>query len=165
VWTDIFDFCGFSHVIWRISHAISHHTYPNTETDFEASTIEPFINFMTNKPRNSVLVFLYMHPFMALASTIDFFSRSVLIFRRRFPLTVNHFFPVIAWLPSVLINGFAKGTLLTLTMQVSLVFVPCISYTLSFLYRLASSRERPAICCLPSGFARLHPKIFLHFMI
>jgi hypothetical protein len=118
LWTNMFDFCGFSHTIWRISHAISHHTYPNTETDFEASTIEPFVNFMTNKPRNSWLVFLYMHPFMALASTIDFFSRSVLILRARFPLTVNHFFPVVAWLPCVLANGFTDGTLLTLTMQV-----------------------------------------------
>ncbi len=119
LWTNVFDFCGFSHVIWRISHAISHHTYPNSETDFEASTIEPFINFMTNKPRNSPLVFLYMHPFMALASTIDFFSRSVLIFRKRFPLTANHFFPVFVWLSAVIPNGFAQGTLLTLTMQVS----------------------------------------------
>ena len=118
LWTNVFDVCGFSHAIWRISHAISHHTYPNSETDFEASTIEPFINFMTNKPRNSWLVFVYMHPFMALASTIDFFSRSVLILSARFPLTVNHFFPIFAWLPCVLINGFAKGTLLTLTMQV-----------------------------------------------
>lgn len=117
LWTNVFDFCGFSHAIWRISHAISHHTYPNTETDFEASTIEPFVNFMTNKPRNSWLVFIYMHPFMALASTIDFFSRSILIFRARFPLTLNHFFPIIAWLPCVLVNGVAKGTILTLTMQ------------------------------------------------
>jgi hypothetical protein len=118
LWTNVFDLCGFSHVIWRISHAISHHTYPNTETDFEASTIEPFINFMTNKPRNSRLVFLYMHPFMALASTIDFFSRSFLILRGRFPLTVNHFFPILVWLPAVVANGITQGTLLTLTMQV-----------------------------------------------
>jgi hypothetical protein len=118
LWTNVFDLCGFSHVIWRISHAISHHTYPNTETDFEASTIEPFINFMTNEPRNSRLVFVYMHPFMALASTIDFFSRSVLILRGRFPLSVNHFFPILVWLSAVAANGMAQGTLLTLAMQV-----------------------------------------------
>jgi hypothetical protein len=56
---------------------------------------------------------------MALASTIDFFSRSILILRRRFPLTLNHFFPVFVWLPSVCVNGLLKGTLLTLTMQVA----------------------------------------------
>jgi hypothetical protein len=120
IWTSLFNLSGFSHAIWRISHAISHHPYPNTETDFEVSTIEPFINFMTNKPKNSVLVLLYMHPFMALASTIDFFSRSVLILRGRFPLTVYHFFPVIVWLSSALVQGVADGTLLTLAMQASL---------------------------------------------
>jgi hypothetical protein len=60
-----------------------------------------------------------MHLFMALASTIDFFSRSILIFRGRFPLTLNHFFPIFVWLPSVCANGFLKGTLLTLGMQVA----------------------------------------------
>jgi hypothetical protein len=108
---------------------VSHHTYPNTETDFEASTIEPFINFMTSKPKNSRLVFLYMHLFMALASTIDFFSRSILIFRGRFPLTLNHFFPIFVWLPSVCTNGFLKGTLLTLGMQVAFQHGACAFFS------------------------------------
>jgi hypothetical protein len=135
----------------RISHAISHHTYPNTETDFEASTIEPFINFMTNKPRNSRLVFVYMHPFMALASTIDFFSRSVLILRGRFPLSVNHFFPILVWLPAVAANGMVQGTLLTLAMQV--VFTPLFNAALITQCIHSWRRAQQATCFWLSGAA------------
>ena len=46
----MFDLTGYSSYEWRISHAISHHTFPNTMIDYEVSMIEPFLmTFDENK--------------------------------------------------------------------------------------------------------------------
>ncbi|OAD59365.1 Cytochrome b5-related protein [Eufriesea mexicana] len=41
-----FDLSTMSSKDWRISHAMSHHIYPNTLWDFEIYTLEPFIYFL-----------------------------------------------------------------------------------------------------------------------
>lgn len=38
-----FDLCPYSSYEWRISHAYSHHTFPNTAYDLETTLFEPFI--------------------------------------------------------------------------------------------------------------------------
>ena len=52
----------FSSDDWRASHAISHHLYPNLDTDLEASGLEPFVTFLRNRPTNPLAVYLYWWP-------------------------------------------------------------------------------------------------------
>ena|SRR3990167_1008836 len=40
-----FDLSMMSSSEWRVSHAISHHLFPNTVADIEVSALEPFLNF------------------------------------------------------------------------------------------------------------------------
>lgn len=41
-----FDLSLMSSKDWRISHVMSHHTYPNTLWDFEMYAIEPFVSWL-----------------------------------------------------------------------------------------------------------------------
>jgi len=61
-WRFLFDFSLYSSTDWRVSHAISHHLYPNLDLDLEASALEPFVSFMRNRPTNSWLVYFYWWP-------------------------------------------------------------------------------------------------------
>lgn len=47
-----FDLCTMSSKDWRISHAMSHHIYPNTVWDYEIYTVEPFIHFLPSKKKS-----------------------------------------------------------------------------------------------------------------
>lgn len=43
-----FNLLGLSYKEWRISHAMSHHLYPNSLLDLEISLFEPFLCWVTN---------------------------------------------------------------------------------------------------------------------
>ena len=62
IWRFAWDVSMFSSDDWRASHAISHHLYPNLDTDLEASGLEPFVTFMRNRPTNPLTVYLYWWP-------------------------------------------------------------------------------------------------------
>lgn len=40
-----FNLCGLNYREWRVSHAISHHMYPNTKYDVEVANFEPLLMF------------------------------------------------------------------------------------------------------------------------
>ncbi|CAG7836518.1 unnamed protein product [Allacma fusca] len=49
---------------WRVSHALSHHMYPNTLLDFEVTMLEPVVVFLPNNSKNFIqryAVFVYQH--------------------------------------------------------------------------------------------------------
>ncbi|XP_045477172.1 cytochrome b5-related protein-like isoform X2 [Harmonia axyridis] len=52
-----FDFSMLSSREWRISHALSHHLYPNTISDMEISSLEPFFGWL---PYKKHFLFKYM---------------------------------------------------------------------------------------------------------
>lgn len=78
-----FDFSLFSHNDWRISHALSHHVYPNTVLDVEMSMQEPFMNYRPVKKgfmqKRGVIV--YMNILQFFAPFIEFTKRTVMIFK------------------------------------------------------------------------------------
>lgn len=43
LWMYVFDLTLYTSNHWRVSHAISHHTYANLELDTEVSSVEPFM--------------------------------------------------------------------------------------------------------------------------
>ena len=49
-----FDLSTMSSKDWRITHAMSHHTYPNTLWDYEIYSLEPFL-FLLPDPKKSTL--------------------------------------------------------------------------------------------------------------
>ena len=60
-WRYCADVTPFGSHDWRVSHAQSHHLYPNLDLDLEASGLEPLVSFMRNRPTNSALVYGYWH--------------------------------------------------------------------------------------------------------
>lgn len=79
MWMYTFDLSAFSSAAWRISHAMSHHFYSNLEMDSEVSSLEPFLYFLTNKPRNSFLVYLTYPILLSLAGPLDFVRHFVAV--------------------------------------------------------------------------------------
>lgn len=49
-----FDLSAMSSKEWRITHAMSHHSYPNTMWDYEIYVIEPLLQWMPNKEKSMV---------------------------------------------------------------------------------------------------------------
>lgn len=49
-----FDLSTLSSKDWRITHVMSHHTYPNTLWDFEIYSVEPYL-FWLPDPKKSLL--------------------------------------------------------------------------------------------------------------
>ena len=60
-WRFCTDVTCFGSHDWRVSHAQSHHLYPNLDMDLEASALEPLVSFMRNRPTNHPLVYAYWH--------------------------------------------------------------------------------------------------------
>eukprot|EP00730_Choanoeca_flexa_P016095 TRINITY_DN7539_c0_g1_i2.p1 TRINITY_DN7539_c0_g1~~TRINITY_DN7539_c0_g1_i2.p1 ORF type:complete len:446 (+),score=84.13 TRINITY_DN7539_c0_g1_i2:51-1388(+) len=52
------DLSVFGHHEWRISHVLSHHSYPNLDIDIEASQLEPWATFMRNQPKNNAIAYV-----------------------------------------------------------------------------------------------------------
>ena len=63
LWRFCFDVSCFSSSDWRISHALSHHMYPNMDLDLEATGTEPFVRHLRSQPTNSSWVYAYWHLF------------------------------------------------------------------------------------------------------
>lgn len=55
---------------WQIHHVISHHQDINLNSDIEALAFEPFHNFMTNRPTNSIFIYLYIPIFYMFVMSI-----------------------------------------------------------------------------------------------
>lgn len=87
-WRYVFDLGAFSHRHWRVSHALSHHIFPNLGADIEASMVEPYVRFMRSSPSNHWLVYVWWHLFHLLAPLIEF-VRNIwpLLVTRTEPLT------------------------------------------------------------------------------
>lgn len=77
-----FDISMFSSHEWRISHAYSHHAFPNTMLDYEVAAFEPFLRFLPYADKGSLLsligTFLFVTIMMPLAMHTMFLKRMVL---------------------------------------------------------------------------------------
>lgn len=88
-WRYCLDLTLFSHREWRVSHAISHHTYPNLCIDFELSALEPFLLSLAydhpDRTATHPLLVAFMPVSLCVLSMMDGLMRllSVLALRRR----------------------------------------------------------------------------------
>eukprot|EP00047_Mylnosiga_fluctuans_P007938 m.5468 g.5468 ORF g.5468 m.5468 type:complete len:437 (-) comp2008_c0_seq1:94-1404(-) len=77
LWRYAFDLTCFGHHDWRISHAISHHVFPNLDVDIEASFVEPFLTFMRDQKPNLPGVLLVWVLFTMLIAPLEFARRII----------------------------------------------------------------------------------------
>ncbi|KAB7505247.1 Cytochrome b5-related protein [Armadillidium nasatum] len=82
---------------WRISHALSHHIFPNTIYDFEASGVEPLFQFFPSN-KKSLLYFITLIPkiviFMPIDFHLEFIKNIMLMFIGKRKIMFPDFFPI-----------------------------------------------------------------------
>jgi hypothetical protein len=97
-----FDLCLFSSYEWRISHAYSHHTFPNTILDVEIWSFEPYLEFLPlDKKKNiftvlkTILVLIFFFPLVCMISVCLMFF---------FVFVYSNAVPSFSFLPQTLIR-------------------------------------------------------------
>ncbi|CAH0725207.1 unnamed protein product, partial [Brenthis ino] len=81
----LFNFSLWSYRDFRVSHALSHHLYPNTLMDLEISAFDPMISWLPRRDRPfyanfSVLIEVITFPFIYF---LNFLKRSTSVFLRK----------------------------------------------------------------------------------
>ncbi|CAK87368.1 unnamed protein product (macronuclear) [Paramecium tetraurelia] len=91
------DLLFFSHYHWVITHCISHHHYPNSNIDFEMTSMEPF--FITTKSRlpNNRFLPYYINIVFGFISTLQFISTIIQIIKGEEQLRKEYLIPVIEY--------------------------------------------------------------------
>ncbi|KPJ18938.1 Cytochrome b5-related protein [Papilio machaon] len=87
----LFNFSLWSYRDFRVSHALSHHLYPNTLMDLEISGFEPFVFWLPLKNRfyGKFAIFIELATF-GLIFPVNFFKRLILNFLRK-DFFLNHY--------------------------------------------------------------------------
>lgn len=103
-----FDLGALSSFEWRVTHGLSHHLYTNTLYDFEISVLEPFIYYLPDPNKSTLLKMTSMgfsHIILALAFPIETVKRimGIILGYRKFRWE-NLFFPL-----ELLLMIFAAG--------------------------------------------------------
>ena len=82
--TSYFRYCAdvtlFGSYQWTISHALSHHTYPNLEIDIEIQSVEPFIYYLSNKPKNPIINIVVGHILFTFLGVLNYIRRFLFSF-------------------------------------------------------------------------------------
>ncbi|XP_043487730.1 cytochrome b5-related protein isoform X1 [Polistes fuscatus] len=71
-----FDISLMSSKDWRITHAMSHHLYPNTIWDYEIYVFEPLLNWLPNKSKNALKICLG-YIYTPIAYTLSFLLQGI----------------------------------------------------------------------------------------
>jgi fatty acid desaturase len=106
-----FDISLFSSKDWIITHVLSHHFFPNTTLDFEISSFEPYIYFLTRKPSNSYLVYLYGHIVFVLSGYLAQISMFMEYIKGNRKLYMENILPYLFFLQQFIIVGDFYTTL------------------------------------------------------
>ena len=117
VWRFAADFTPFGSHDWRVSHAQSHHLYPNLDIDIEASGLEPLVSFMRNVPTNSAFVYGYWHVVAFLVGPVQTLELWWRIASRRSARRAEHLIVPAQLAALVASAGMARGLLLWVVMQ------------------------------------------------
>eukprot|EP01125_Pyxidicula_operculata_P001858 TRINITY_DN1172_c2_g1_i1.p1 TRINITY_DN1172_c2_g1~~TRINITY_DN1172_c2_g1_i1.p1 ORF type:complete len:467 (+),score=39.87 TRINITY_DN1172_c2_g1_i1:90-1490(+) len=116
----IFDLTLCNSYEWRLSHAISHHLYTNSQLDFEIEGLEPFAWYLSSAKRPlspGILSMAYYQVFFALTIVMDYFTTFIVI-----PLKHPQSFRIEKLIPIVQLIFLTIGTR-SLTTGVGLWFV------------------------------------------
>lgn len=71
-----FDLSTMSSKEWRISHVLSHHTYPNTIWDYEVYAVEPFFQWLLYQKKTMLQGFM-SQIFMPVFWALVFYEQAV----------------------------------------------------------------------------------------
>ena len=82
-WRFLMDLSMFSSREWRVSHALSHHHYPNSKVDFEIAAVEPFIYSLYSSQANSVLLPVYLWSVLCILGPFELVGRLLNVVVRR----------------------------------------------------------------------------------
>lgn len=93
-----FDVVALSSKEWRITHVLSHHTYPNTLWDFEVYAVEPFLHWYPSKDKSRLGSFISQLISPAVWSLMFFdqlIKRYYLVLSKQQPFEFRDFIPMI----------------------------------------------------------------------
>lgn len=85
---------------WRITHALSHHVYPNTIADYEVAMTEPYIDLKVHGVKNALqrrAALLTAHLIVPLSHFIDVLKRAVTVAKGQQKLYPENLYPVWQW--------------------------------------------------------------------
>lgn len=98
----LFRFCAdltlFGSYQWTISHALSHHTYANLELDIEIDAIEPFIYYLSNKPKNPIINIFLGHILFFFIGIFNYIRRFLFFFLGKDKLQPENIIPFVEFL-------------------------------------------------------------------
>ena len=108
IWMYAYDFCGWKHHKHRISHALSHHLFPNTKLDLEHPEPGSFV-FTSNVDRNSKWVFI-TGPLMMWSGPLRYiFELWFNVSQKKEPWRPEYCFNVLQLLAYMKCWGFSHG--------------------------------------------------------
>jgi len=79
----IFDLTSLSAYEWRITHAISHHHYANSHWDYEVTSLEPFLVFLSTTKKN-----FFQKNLVVIYYQVIFFAAFILDFQKKIASTI-----------------------------------------------------------------------------
>eukprot|EP00043_Microstomoeca_roanoka_P002816 m.40679 g.40679 ORF g.40679 m.40679 type:complete len:452 (-) comp11743_c0_seq1:139-1494(-) len=100
------------HHQWRISHAISHHGFPNLDIDIELSQFEPLSTYLRSQPANGPWVYLWVLPYYSLAAPLDIVRNWLAVFTGTVPFRPEHLLRVFQLVALIACQGLKQGILL-----------------------------------------------------
>lgn len=103
----IFDLLLASSQDWRISHALSHHVFPNTIYDYEISAFEPHLNLLPTKRVSTHLSIMLTSFLFFFAFFFEWFSKWFFTLKGERKVGVGDFFPFI----QLLLMSFLSSSL------------------------------------------------------
>ena len=108
----IYDLSVQSSKAWRISHAMSHHIFPNTIYDYEISTFEPLLQFLPKSSKTIIdryISYIYSFLIFTFAFFLDVFKRLTLTYYKEIQPSWENFIHVAQIILMTFINGQILG--------------------------------------------------------
>merc|ERR1712136_593799 len=102
----LFDISLMNSQRWRVTHAMSHHIYPNTFFDLELTQFEPFVYFAVKKtsPFYPLISAVILPIFMAIVTYFDMIKRAIGITMSEAHANFGDFIPLLELIVMVYIN-------------------------------------------------------------
>ena len=108
----IFDLMVLSSKGWRISHAMSHHVFPNTIYDYEISSFEPMLQFLPKSSKtitDRYVSHIYSFFIFAFGFFMDVYKRLMLTYYKEIQPSKENFLQVAQIIFIIFINGTVFG--------------------------------------------------------
>ncbi|XP_014614822.1 PREDICTED: cytochrome b5-related protein, partial [Polistes canadensis] len=123
-----FDISLMSSKDWRITHAMSHHLYPNTIWDYEIYVFEPILNWLPNKNKNTLKIFLG-YIYTPIVYTLSFIFQGI---KRYYSVIWEYktfeFRDAVPLLLPIVMSFFAPNILISIKTWLIIIFISSIVF-------------------------------------